>query len=444
MLKTLSLICTILPALFFMYAGIVSFFENEKRAGSIFLGLSVFCILMVFLVFTKHILADYVMLIWTLGFIVMIIILGLPIKGKSGSATVPNAQIDERITMFSRALIQPGTIRYSSFYSDYPQLESVDAKWRKKPGLLSPYSKFYDKKYYAAADASFKTCEILSKHRNKEANADALAKLDHWQNATFIKKYAAQIGAMTTGFTRLEDYHWYHTHGRGEKYGTPVTQRHSNAIVFSVAMDHKLVQTAPQAPTVMESANQYARAALIANQIADWVAMHGYEARTHIDGGYDLVCPLVARDAGLGEIGRMGLLITPEVGPRCRIAIVSTNMPLPNAERQSDKAVISFCNDCKKCALVCPSGAIPFDAPKEIQGIRRWQINQEKCFSYWCQVGTDCARCISVCPYSHPNNLLHRAIRAGIRHNLIFRKIAIKADDLFYGKSPAPKKPHSI
>ena len=35
-----------------------------------------------------------------------------------------------------------------------------------------------------------------------------------------------------------------------------------------------------------------------------------YPARTHIDGNYRVIAPLVARDAGLGEIGRMGLLMT--------------------------------------------------------------------------------------------------------------------------------------
>ncbi|MFQ6103859.1 MAG: hypothetical protein ACE5OP_06150 [Candidatus Glassbacteria bacterium] len=48
----------------------------------------------------------------------------------------------------------------------------------------------------------------------------------------------------------------------------------------------------------------------------------GYPARTHIDGNYRVVCPLVARDAGIGEIGRMGLLMTPRLGPRVRIAVV--------------------------------------------------------------------------------------------------------------------------
>ena len=47
-------------------------------------------------------------------------------------------------------------------------------------------------------------------------------------------------------------------------------------------------------------------------------------ARAHIDGNYQVIAPLVARDAGLGTIGRMGLLMTPELGPRVRLAVVTT------------------------------------------------------------------------------------------------------------------------
>ena len=36
----------------------------------------------------------------------------------------------------------------------------------------------------------------------------------------------------------------------------------------------------------------------------------------------------IAIDAGLGELGRNGLLVTPKYGPRVRLAKILTNMPL--------------------------------------------------------------------------------------------------------------------
>jgi ferredoxin len=71
-----------------------------------------------------------------------------------------------------------------------------------------------------------------------------------------------------------------------------------------------------------------------------------------------------------------------------------------------------------------------------VGGVRRWQIDQEACFTLWCKIGTDCGRCVSVCPYSHPDNLLHNLVRLGVRNSSLFRRLAIKLDDLFYGKRP--------
>ena len=188
----------------------------------------------------------------------------------------------------------------------------------------------------------------------------------------------------------------------------------------------------------MESAHKYLTSGAIAVQLAETIRNLGYPARAHIDGNYRVVCPLVARDAGLGEIGRMGLLMTPELGPRVRIAVVTTDLPLVTDERERDYTTIDFCVKCKKCAEACPSQAISFDDRADIDGVRRWQIDQEACFTLWCKMGTDCARCIAVCPYSHPDNPMHNLVRWGVRNSSLFRQTAIWMDDFFYGKKPPP------
>jgi reductive dehalogenase len=213
---------------------------------------------------------------------------------------------------------------------------------------------------------------------------------------------------------------------------------HKYAIAFTVEMSHEMLKTAPAAPVVMESGQQYLNAGVIALQVATFIRNIGYEARAHIDGNYELVCPLVARDAGLGELGRMGLLMTPRLGPRVRISVVTTNLPLIIDQPLNDYSVIDFCTLCKKCADACPSQAISFGPQEEINGIKRWQINQEKCFTLWSALGTDCGRCISVCPYAHPDNLLHNIVRTGIKNSSVFRKVALHLDDYFYGRKPAP------
>jgi ferredoxin len=73
-----------------------------------------------------------------------------------------------------------------------------------------------------------------------------------------------------------------------------------------------------------------------------------------------------------------------------------------------------------------------------LEEVLRWQINAESCFRYWSKIGTDCGRCMAVCPYSHPDNLAHNLVRWGIQRSGLFRRLAIKLDDFFYGKRPVP------
>jgi reductive dehalogenase len=214
--------------------------------------------------------------------------------------------------------------------------------------------------------------------------------------------------------------------------------KHKFGIALTVEMDKRMIDSAPFGPTVMESAQQYLSSGTIAVQISEFIRQLGYPARAHIDANYFVVCPLVARDAGLGEIGRMGLLMTPELGPRVRIAVVTTDLPLATDGNARDYTMLDFCRICKKCADICPSKAIPFGDPSRINGVRRWQINSEGCFTYWCSVGTDCALCVRVCPYSHPDSLLHNLVRRGVRNSVLFREFALKMDDLFYGRKPPP------
>jgi ferredoxin len=189
----------------------------------------------------------------------------------------------------------------------------------------------------------------------------------------------------------------------------------------------------------MESARQYVEAARVAVQLAAALRNLGFSSRAHIDGNYRVIAPLVGRDTGLGEIGRMGLLITPRYGPRVRLAVVTTEAPLAPDGRKPDPSVIDFCAICKKCADCCPARAIPTGLRQEIDGALRWRIDSDACFRYWNAVGTDCARCMTVCPYSHAVGPFHDMIRWGNARSGFFRRLALRMDDVFYGRKPAPR-----
>jgi len=384
---------------------------------------------------------EEISLVFNSSVLSFVLLLLTPLKGKRQKRNdIPTSQLDERNIMFSRYELKPGTEKFDDYYKNNPDHKEPDDKFREKPGLLKKGAAKYDPIMFASSDASFETVNQLSGLVDGKVN-DQKVSVASEEITSYIKNWTKHLGAVDVGITELKDYHKYSIAGRGERSGNVINLEHKYAIAFTVEMDVNMVNAGPDAPIVMESAKQYLNAGAIACQLAIFIRNLGYPALAHIDANYQVICPLVAKDAGLGEIGRMGLLMTEKLGPRVRIGVVTTDLELLVNHKTEDDTVIEFCELCKKCSDVCPSRAIPDDERKEINGALRWQINQESCFTYWCTVGTDCGRCVSVCPYSHPNNFAHNIVRFGIRNSVIFRKFAVMLDDLFYGKKPAPAEP---
>lgn len=348
---------------------------------------------------------------------------------------IPNNRFDERDVMFSRNTLEEGSATYNNYYEMRPEKKSLDDKFRSYPGLMDPNSVLYDEISFTAAKASFQTVDLLQPLVEQKATSKKTT-CSEKELIEFIRDWTLKLGAEDVGFTNIKPHHIYTHIGRGEAYGKEVKLTHKFAIAFTVEMSHESMLHNPKGPVLMESAQQYLNAGQIAVQLAQFLRNLGYESRAHIDANYRLICPIIAQDAGLGTIGRMGLLMTPKLGPRVRIGVVSTELELPVNKKSLDYSAIHFCEICKKCATNCPSQSIPTHSVSKDKSPKRWTINHESCFTLWCKVGTDCGRCMAVCPYSHPNNFMHNIIRWMIQRNPINRWLALKLDDFFYGRKP--------
>ncbi len=79
-----------------------------------------------------------------------------------------------------------------------------------------------------------------------------------------------------------------------------------------------------------------------ASQIIDWEKQRGHLSHKEI-----------AKQAGLGWIGRNNLLVNPQFGSRLRFASILTDMEL-----SPDAVIFKDCEECEECLKVCPAGAI--------------------------------------------------------------------------------------
>lgn len=363
-------------------------------------------------------------------------ILLLPFGARKRDPDHPLERVDERDIMFARARYREGDERYRRYYDMHPELKVPDDFTRHLPALGQPGGATWDSLNPAIADACFTWIDRVRESAEGAAGGATVA-LDPEAASKRLAGMAKFLGARSAGTTAVHPSHVYSHIGRGTgEWGAEIDAgQFPWALVFTVEMKEEYVGAAPLQPELADSGRQYAQAAVIALTIAEYLRSLGHPARAHIDGNYRLIMPPLAVDAGLGEIGRHSLLITPEAGSRVRIGAVSTVLPLAQSPRRSF-GVREFCAVCNKCAHNCPSHALPTGGPEAVRGTAYWKMHPSRCFRFWRGVGTDCGLCVAVCPYSHPRGLLHDFVRMACSRNPLSRRIFSRLDDLFYGPRP--------
>lgn len=137
----------------------------------------------------------------------------------------------------------------------------------------------------------------------------------------------------------------------------------------------------------------------IKTQAADSESCQKWHFKPQVDTG-EYVDVAVAQRAGLGFIGRNGLLITEEYGSFVYLGEITTNIHF-----EPDQPKENGCGTCTRCLTNCPTGAL----------IGEGKMNAQKCLSYQTQtkgimpkeyrkkihnVIYGCDICQLVCPYN--------------------------------------------
>ena len=310
-------------------------------------------------------------------------------------------RIDERDTMFARMARKEGTDPYKQYYSANPSKKQIDDKLREKPPMGGTDSKYYHPEISSIVESTFGFLSDIKFLSDGPKKSDTTVQGTENQFTKRLKGLAEMYGAKLSGVTLLDDCYYSHRGRTDEHFGEVIETKLPFTFVFAVEMASEYIHTAPEVAQSIAVTKGYVDAAIIGMILTYYIKQLGYEARNHMDGNYLMVLPLAAKAAGLGDIGRHGLLITEKYGSRVRLGAVSTDMHL-NVDTTSSLNVQNFCMECGKCAKYCPGKAIPDSCPAPIDGIERWQIIQENCYEKWQQFGSDCGLCMSVCPFSLP------------------------------------------
>jgi epoxyqueuosine reductase QueG len=209
-------------------------------------------------------------------------------------------------------------------------------------------------------------------------------------------------GASIVGFADLEDL------PPGPRKGM------STAVWMAVALDPLVVAGIEKGPTKLYEIEYNSKNQVLGELTRTAVNIlraHGFEAipRAATDEDIDwieLTTPLphktVATRAGMGWIGKCGLLVTREFGSAIRMAVVLTDAYLDSGTPIG----ASFCGDCDECVVHCPA-----DAPLGEDWIKRMAREEfydahachDKILEFLEEKGLRnkiCGICIAVCPWT--------------------------------------------
>jgi epoxyqueuosine reductase len=226
---------------------------------------------------------------------------------------------------------------------------------------------------------------------------------DRAEMSATIKDTARMYGASLVGIAPL-DRRWVYSHNMGG-HRIDIPPAFGWAIVMAIAMDAPAIESSPAYLAGSATGVGYSRMAFSIACLAEFIRNLGYQA---ISMGNDTALSIpLAIDAGLGELGRNGLLVTPEYRPCVRLCKVFTDLPLA-PDRPGTFGVTETCKKCLRCAEACEVEAISSDptpsyrtvSPSNNRGIKRWAVNHDKCYTFWVENGASCSTCIAVCPFT--------------------------------------------
>ena len=225
-----------------------------------------------------------------------------------------------------------------------------------------------------------------------------------------LKAFCRTLGADLAGVADLAPFKqgW-------QTLPSDLLMPYTSAVSVAVRLDDPTLDAIESLPTAGYAEHYRAINAVldrIASGIATWIIGRGFSAEavaaSRIMDTENLLGAVshkaIARMAGIGWQGKSLLIVSPEFGPRIRLATVLTDMPL-----LPDGPIRNRCGACTECTDACPVQAI------RNATARGWYADREEALFFdRCAERTHensliqgigariCGVCVRACPHGKP------------------------------------------
>lgn len=175
---------------------------------------------------------------------------------------------------------------------------------------------------------------------------------------------------------------------------------YDNAIMLTMEMKKDIMIKGPGQENMNEIMRTYDDLGIAVNRIANYLREQGFNCHASPAFGGDINTVPAAQDAGLGFIGKNGILISPEFGPCMRLAAVFVDIEnLPLAKENKHGWIADFCDSCNLCVKKCPAQAIYKEPSFNDKGGKVF-VDPLKCVEPFSK---GCSLCVSSCVFTGGN-----------------------------------------
>ena len=202
-----------------------------------------------------------------------------------------------------------------------------------------------------------------------------------------IRAKAEELGFGEVGFTKFDRRYVFKSKKDWVKF--------PHAICLAYEQDYEPTQTAPDIAAEGPHFATYRIMGALALDLADYIRSLGHHAQVLDPLAATVVFIPIFVEAGLGQLGANGQLLSPRFGSRARLMMISTDAQL-TYDQPVDYGINAFCSVCQVCVNRCPGRAL---LREKIwwRGAEKPKVIYERCLPVMARYES-CGACMKVCP----------------------------------------------